>query len=309
VPHSRFAIVLALGAGLAAGAALAPPAAHGQETTVRLPCGLEIHAGEASGTRLFPQDETFCPVIADPKHPRSFLAFQRGEFGTLDEPDVEGTSIGAIGLADSFGLVRWGGSKPGDGFHLGLHGGIFAQFDLDTPSVDLINADYLVGLPLTWRRSAFSARIRLYHQSSHLGDEYVLRGDEIRRENLSFESFEVLVSAEAGPVRVYGGGEHLFRRDPESVERKLAHAGLELRVLPDAPVSLLAGLDVKMSEQHDWSPGVSARAGIRLAPRARAGHPVRRILILAEYYDGASPYGQFFLEEIRYAGIGIHLLR
>jgi len=291
-----------LASGLPTGAAAQAPA------VVTLPCGTEIHANEATGFEAFPQDETFCPLIADPKQQRSFLAFQRGEFATLDLPDVEATSIGAIGLADAFGILRWGGRRAGDGFHLALAGAIFAQFDLGTASVDLINADYLVALPLTWRRGGLSARFRLYHQSSHLGDEYVLRGTDIRRENLSFESIEALFSAEAGPMRLYGGGETLFSRDPEAIDRLLAHAGFELRAGVRRTFSMLAGLDLKFSEQQEWRRALSARAGLQIAPLARSGHPIRRVLLLAEYYDGPSPYGQFFLDAIRYAGIGVHLI-
>jgi hypothetical protein len=270
--------------------ALHPSGARAQEAgAVRLRCGVQIHATEASGFLLFPQDETFCPPIADPKQPRSFLAFQRGKFGTLDVPGAEATSIGAIGLADAFGLARWGGSRPGDGFHLAVAGGIFAQFDLGTPSSDLINADYMVGLPLTWRRAWFSTHIRLYHQSSHLGDEYVLRSTEIQRANLSYESLEMLLSAEAGPMRFYGGGEFLLRREPDTLERSLAHAGLELRTGSAGPLSMLAGVDVKCSEQQDWRRAISARAGVQIAPGARSGHPLRRVLLLAEYYDGPRP--------------------
>lgn len=284
------------------------PGAAQEPTAVRLPCGSEIHAAEARGLVAFPQDETFCPFVADPKQARSFIALQRGEFGTLDDPDSDATTIGAVGLADAFGLIRWGNGDPGDGFVLALEGAIFAQFDLGSPSVDLINADYMLGLPLMWRSSGLSARLRLYHQSSHLGDEYLLRGDDIRRENLSFEALEAVLSAEAGPVRLYGGGEFLFRRDPDSVDRIVAHAGLEVRTAAAGPLSLVGGVDVKMAEQQDWNPGVSARGGIQLAPGPRSGHPLRRILLMAEFYDGPSPYGQFFLEKIRYAGIGLHLI-
>jgi len=108
-------------------------------------------------------------------------------------------------------------------------GAIFAQFDLDSASNDLINADYIIGLPLTIRRHGFSIRARVYHQSSHLGDEYLLRSSQIQRENLSFESLELLASQEIGPLRVYGGGERIFRRDPDTVKPKLLHAGAELR--------------------------------------------------------------------------------
>jgi hypothetical protein len=299
---------LSAGFGSLALAALLSTSAAAQSGAIVLRCGSQIHAAESRGFVLFPQDEIFCPFVADPKQTRSFLGLQRGEFGTLDDPDVEDTTIGAIGLGDSFGLLRWGGSRPGDGVHLALAGAVFAQFDLDAPSSDLINADYIVALPLTWRRGWLSTRFRLYHQSSHLGDEYVLRSDQIQRENLSFESFEALVSVEAGPIRLYAGAEHLFRREPNSLEQKLAHGGLELRTNAARVLSLVAGTDIKSSEQYDWELALSARAGLQIAPRARAGHPLRRVLLLAEYYEGPSPYGQFFIDDIRYAGFGVHLL-
>ena len=108
-------------------------------------------------------------------------------------------------------------------------GGIFAQFDIGAPSNDLINADYTIGFPLTFRRRGFSFRAKLYHQSSHLGDEYLLRGDEIVRENLSFESIEFLVSQEIGFLRVYAGAERIFRREPDELPDSLFHTGVEAR--------------------------------------------------------------------------------
>ena len=153
----------------------------------------------------FPQDQIFCPTVADPKEARSFVSLLRGTFRSLDDPSGEGTTIASVGLGDSFGLVRWGGPAPNEGVQLDVVGSIFAQFDLGAPSNDLINADYLIGLPLTFRRSGFSTRLRVYHQSSHLGDEYLLRSEDIDRENLSFESVEFLASQELGPAaRVRG---------------------------------------------------------------------------------------------------------
>jgi hypothetical protein len=134
----------------------------------------------------------------------------------LDDPSGKGTTIASVGLGDSFGLVRWNGPTQGEGAQFDVIGSIFAQFDLGAPSNDLINADYIIGLPLTFRRRGFTSRVKVYHQSSHLGDEYLLRDEDIERENLSFESLEFLVSQEMGPLRVYAGGEFLFRREPET---------------------------------------------------------------------------------------------
>jgi len=277
------------------------------QTIVASNCGTGVHEVEASGAVLFPQDQLFCPLLADPKEPRSFVSYLRGEFRTLNDPSGEGTNIGSVGLGDSFGLVRWGGPTPGEGVQLDLVGGIFAQFDVGTPSFDLINADYIVGLPLTIRRSGFSARIRLYHQSSHLGDEYLLRGEEIERENLSFESVELLLSQEIGPLRAYAGTERLFRREPDALAAQLLHAGLELRTGRAGPLRLVSAVDLKATEQHDWSPAISARAGLELTRSAAAGHPARLVALVFELYQGPSPYGQFFQDDIAYVGFGFHV--
>jgi uncharacterized protein DUF1207 len=275
--------------------------------TIEAPrCGTGVHESEAVGVVGFPQDQIFCPILADPKEPRSFASLLRGTFPSIEKPSGEGTTIGSVGLGDSFGLVRWGGPRAGEGVQLDVVGAIFAQFDLDSASNDLINADYIIGLPLTIRRSGFSIRARVYHQSSHLGDEYLLRSSQIQRENLSFESFELLASQEIGPLRVYGGGEHIFRRDPETVKPKLLHAGAELRSGRAGLLQLVSGVDLKTTEQHNWSQAVSGRVGFELARPSTAGHPVRLVTIMLELYRGPSPYGQFFQEDIDYVGVGIH---
>ena len=83
-----------------------------------------------------------------------------------------------------------------------------------------------------------------------------MRDEDIERENLSFESFEFLASQEIGALRVYGGGERVFHREPESVATKIVHAGAELRS-PRAGAQFVAGIDLKASELHDWSPATS----------------------------------------------------
>lgn len=207
---------------------------------------------------------------------------------------------------DAFGLVRWGGPRPGDGLQISIAAGVFAQFDLGTASYDLINADYLVGLPITYRRSGFSTRLRVYHQSSHLGDEFLLR-EEPERVNLAFESLELIVSQAAGVLRVYGGGELLFNREPDDLEAMVARAGAELRFGAAAPRSFVAAIDLKSSEEQDWKPAWSTRAGFEVRWGRDPEHPPRTLRLLGEYYDGPSPYGQFYREQLRYWGVGVHL--
>jgi hypothetical protein len=272
-------------------------------------CGVGIPQSEVSGYVPLPRGDVFCPLLADPKGQRSFVSYLRE---TSDDGDMD---VGSVGISDAFGLVRVGGSKPGNGFQMSINGSVFAQFDLGVPSYDLINADYIIGIPITIRGGPFSTRLRLYHQSSHLGDEFLLRENNptFARENISFESAEMLLSLDGGPVRVYGGGEYLLRRDPKDLERYVAHGGLELRPARRlvrfgsvAGVRFVAGGDVKASQEQDWKPAISVRTGFEFDRPRDTDPPGRRWGLLGEAYHGPSPYGQFFRRDVRYYGVGVH---
>ena len=272
-------------------------------------CAVGIPQTEASGYVPLPRGDVFCPLLADPKGQRSFVSYLHE---TSDQGDI---NLGSVGISDAFALLRIGGPKPGDGFQISLAGSVFAQFDLDSSSYDLVNADYIIGLPMTFRRQAFSMRFRLYHQSSHLGDEFLLRENNPKfvRENISFEAAEMILSLDGGPFRIYGGGEYLLRRDPKDLERYVAHGGVELRPARRlvrfgtvAGVRFVAGGDVKASEEQDWKPAVSIRTGFEFDRPRDTDPPGRRWGLLFEAYTGPSPYGQFFRNQVRYLGAGIH---
>ena len=277
------------------------------QESFRSRCGAGIHVDNRSGWVWLPQGEIFCPLVADPKGERSFLSYLRGDFATIanPEPGAE-TNIGAVGLSDRFAIFRVTGSRPGDGLQLDVVGAVFAQLNLDRSSFDLINTDFLVGLPLTFRRGGFSSRLRVYHQSSHLGDEFLL-SREPERINLSFESIEVILSQELGPARAYAGGETFFRREPADLSSRLFHAGVEFRPATFGDGRLLAAVDVKAVDDVDWELAWSARAGVEIARIPSPGHPPRIVSLTATFYDGPAPYGQFYRQDIRYWGFGLNL--
>lgn len=297
---STLAVVIGMLGGASAGSGQLPAPTR---------CAVGIPESEVSGYVPLPRGDVFCPLLADPKGQRSFVSYLRE---TSDGGDM---NIGSVGISDAFGLVRVGGSKPGNGFQISVAGSVFAQFDLGVSTYDLINADYIVGFPITIRGGPFSTRLRLYHQSSHLGDEFLLRENNptFKRENISFESAEMLVSLDGGPFRIYGGGEYLLRRDPSDLERYVAHGGLELRPARRlvrfgsvAGVRFVAGGDVKASQEQDWKPAISVRTGFEFDRPRDTDPPGRRWGLLFEAYNGPSPYGQFFRRDVKYYGAGIH---
>lgn len=272
--------------GLALGlAAAAPESARAQQTQHSQP---------------LPQGHLFEPIIADPKQPHFFAAWL-----WVTSPRLTG-QVSSIGLGEDVGLIRSGGRH----WQVSVAAGVWSQFNMGTASNDLINTDFLIGLPFTWRRGALSARVQVYHQSSHLGDEFLLN-TQPTRVNLSFEAIEVLFSREIGSVRAYAGGEQIFRREPGRLRPGLLHGGVEYR--PAGLVvrmgglgarRLLTALDVKSTQERKWRVGWSARLGIEFEP---AGQAARRLSLQVQGYAGPAPYGQFYVENVKSVGVGLHV--
>ena len=143
--------------------------AHAQKTPQTAPSSTATTSPAAPSAAIpsvtfLPRGYLFRSLIADPKEPRFTASFiQPSE--TFEE-----TSLGIVAFGVTIGLLKVSAETPGDGFQVSIAGGVFAQFYLSKASAGLINADYVVGLPITYRRGKTSARFRLYHQSSHLGE-------------------------------------------------------------------------------------------------------------------------------------------
>jgi len=153
--------------------------------------------------RLLPEGELFAPLTADPRQPRFSVSYQRYR------TPMQTFSAANVAFGEYFGLATGFLGTSGSS-QIGIQGGVFALFNLDAPSHDLVNADYWIGLPLSYRKGPWSYVVRVYHQSSHLGDEFILGNPGVDRVNLSYEDLEALVSYEWERWRVYGGGGYLY---------------------------------------------------------------------------------------------------
>jgi hypothetical protein len=256
--------------------------------------------GITGESEAFPTGDLFRPLLADPKQPQFFVSIFG--FASLGAQ----YTMASVGFGETFGLYRFFGSREGDGLQVSVEGALFAQFNLSTPSFDLLNADYTIGIPVTYRHGDNSLRFRIYHQSSHLGDELLLSANPPTRVNLSYEAIELIYSREWRRWRVYGGGEYLIDKDPADLKPLSAHWGIEYRgskplVWNGRPI---IGVDMKSLEEHDWALDTSVKAGLEF------GHPnpgQRRLRLMAEWYKGFDPHGQFYIHKVEYYGLGVSL--
>ena len=103
-------------------------------------------------------------MLADPKQPQFFASWQTTRVRT----NQTSANIGSVGFGENFGFyTRRNGCN---GWQVGVLAGVFAQFNLDAPSTDLINADYVVGVWLgydAWVGPACGVAVGIFGQ---LGD-------------------------------------------------------------------------------------------------------------------------------------------
>jgi hypothetical protein len=215
-----------------------------------------------------PDDDVFRPLLADPKEPQFIASYQHVRFRNAGES----LNVAAVGFGGSFGLWGLRQEKNCDGLQVNIFGAVFPQFNLDASSSDLINSDFLIGFPITFRRGSFSTRLHVLHQSSHVGDEFLLNNPGFNRVNLSFEMVDVLFSFESSWWRIYGGGGYLISPEPD-LDQGALQWGVELRAAPRvAPIfgKLMDGLfmapvlgaDFRSIEELGWNTNTSIQGGL-----------------------------------------------
>jgi hypothetical protein len=249
--------------------------------------------------KWLPRGLLFSPLHADPRWPHFSALYRHFTSGF----DLDGVFSGNFG--ETFSIYRNKAPFGGE-WDFGVQGGVFSIFDVSKSSIDLINADYLVGLMASYRNGPFSSFIRLHHQSSHLGDEFLINNPAVPRVNLSFEELDAKISYEfTSWLRLYGGGGYLINRFP-AIGRGTSQWGIELtspRTYWDGRLRPVAYADFQANERANWTIARSLMAGLQLE-NARIGD--RQIQLLAEYFAGPSPDGQFYTQKVEWIGVGIH---
>jgi hypothetical protein len=241
----------------------------------------------ACAAEIFPRsDEVFRTLLADPRQIQ-LSAYYFHE---------NGDDLADVALGHSWGLTRGvtTGKDPWT-WQWDVEGMAFSRFLL-TGSVNEFQAiDFFANLPIEVRRGAFSAKALLFHESSHLGDDYIRRTHDLGF-RYSQDGLRALASYEPlSALRVYGGGYQLLHAIP-APQRTGWQTGAELSS-PDfkfpskLPYSFYLAEDVQ--SPRPLGPGnpnsytvLGWRLGFYETSRSMRWH--------VGYFTGHSPYGQFF---------------
>ncbi len=260
----------------------------------------------------FPQTTVlFQPLVADPREPYNYAAYRFGDH-------VVGTQAASVGIGDDFPFFRWRDVFRWHGdLQIGIQGAVWAVFNYhnvpprNSETCELVNSDYFLGIPLTYAYDRWSFRARLYHISSHLGDEFIVNDPDqlISRKNPSYEALECISSYQlSGNIRTYGGPGFILHSD-QSFPMKTLYVkyGAELRILGKKLYyhqlygTPFLAIHLENWQVRDWNLDLFVKLGYELSKLQGVG---RKMRLYVDYHHGYSYEGQFFLEKTQYGELG-----
>jgi hypothetical protein len=268
----------------------------------------------------FPQaTELFQPLIASPRQVVYSIGYRGGD-------NIVGKTSIAISLGDDFPIFRWIDVLPWHGdFQIGIEAGVWSVFNVDVRGynpnrgTELVNTDYYVGIPLTYAINKWSFRFRIYHVSSHLGDEFLVNhplyvtnasipGAEPVRKNPSFEAIDFFTSYQiADFLRLYlGPGVILHSDDSFPMKTLYVEYGLETRFLGLKMYyhrlygTFFAGANFRNWQFWGWDIDGTYVLGYEWSKLQGIG---RKIRFFGEFHHGFCPDGQFMKMRTTYGGV------
>jgi hypothetical protein len=208
-------------------------------------CNNECYRAQCCGLHgvWFPEEPTlFRPFVADPRQVTYSVGWR------FNDKVVRRRNIIDVSYGDTCAIYRWCDICGGQ-LQFEVEGALWAIFDPLHDSSPLIDADYYVGFPLTFARGPWTFRLRAYHISTHIGDEFLLEhlGFNINentakqtpaphkrfdRRNPSVENLDFFISYElTNQIRVYDGIGVVLAQDKSfRRHRWYLEGGLELRI-------------------------------------------------------------------------------
>ena len=252
----------------------------------------------AAQDRFFPDVRSFEPPLATPRvagFAGRLISESIGDdqFGNEREADVT--------IGEDFPLLALRrGDRP---ITLGFGVQASGRFSLDDSRSALISNDWQVGFNIFADHRPWLIDVQLYHESSHLGDEYIKRFGASRLD-WTREVFMAWVGYETGKFRFMGSAGNVLVDELE-LSPWLATAGLDFRsgafTVVGQKAHLIAGVFGEGASETDWRISTSVKAGIAF-PGSRVGRELRLSLI---GHDGLSTQRQFYRSSSRYIGMEI----
>jgi len=251
--------------------------------------------------RLFPDRALLPLVFTGPRDPvsKADLAF------VADNPNRLGSGVEAeVALGAGIPVLLLAGDPDSNALVAGVEAAVFGRFGFQVTERLLINTDWVFAAPIVWHLGPHWVRLRYFHTSSHLGDEYA-QHFETEAVNFSRDAVDAMGWLQLlRTLGAYMGVRYAYNVHPEESRRWSVRAGTQLgSVRGDGFLLPFGSLDVELDQDVGWEPRVYIQAGVWLPPISGR----RAARIDAGLLTGPSPMGQFQGLRTKQITVGIAL--
>lgn len=246
----------------------------------------------------------FLPFKADPRQLEASVGIRFGD-------QIFGTPLIDVSYFDTIPIIRFFNIFTCyDQLELDLDGAAWAFFQTFKDTSPLVNTDYYIGASLNYALDRWSFRLRFFHISSHIGDEFLLLNPGFDRRNPSAEYLDIFASYQAlDPLRVYGGFGYIPFVDPTfKVKRWYVQGGAEyyvpflqfISICQQIEGSPYAAVNLQLWDNHNWNPDQTYVVGYEFK---KLYGLERKLRFYMQYHDGYSFEGQFCDERTQYFSV------
>src|SRR5581483_7916337 len=198
-------------------------------------------------------------------------------------------------IGGELGLVRWcfadHGPRTRDAIQLDVFAVVFSRF---SDNSTLVGDDYRFGFPITFAHGPWEGKLGYEHTSTHIGDDFIRQFLQFKKGYIRDEFVLGLAYRWWEQFRVYsqfGYACHLTTPGSNDTPFR-CDFGIEWSRQQTTGVcgQPFAAFDIEMRADTGYDPYTTLQVGWQWK-NMETGHSLRAG---AEYFNGPSPFGQFF---------------
>ena len=208
-----------------------------------------------------------------------------------------------IGFKKSF--IQW--TMWSVRFDLAMGAASFTQFDMVVQNENLkgglLNTDFKASAYLNGAKGAHKFRIQVFHLSSHLGDDYMVRNGDLtpNDKTVNYEQLDLTYLYGFRRLDIYGGLGMVITKNAFR-DRFMAEMGFQANVPLKHNWDFVYGLDMKLYDQNEFIPDIHYGLGFTFSQRNE-----HQINISLDGFYGHMPYSTLKYGLIMWYGVSSKL--
>jgi hypothetical protein len=172
------------------------------------------------------------------------------------------------------------------------------RFDESTLRGGLLNTDFKASGFLNMVKDEHAFRFQIFHVSSHLGDDYILRNQDftLNDKSVNYEQIDLTYLYKFTTTEVYIGLGYVITPNAFR-DRFMAELGVQGNIPLKPKVDFTLGTDIKIYEENDFVPDIHGGLGFTFKQR-----DTQQISLLLDFYFGNIPYSTLDFGKVFWIG-------